>query len=388
MRYPVDFILRISKPARTHSLYSYKFTLHFLEDAETSERVLRAGRFVVRRSPPFENRALDGRNPEITLARAAKLLGQSLQSGEQPNWWVGVGTALGLAREGGFIAGDTDIDIRIGLDYAGKEEAFRYARQIVDLFQAHSFRLFRETYWNGLLMGTAFHDRTNADVMVDIFYFYSGIYDGTYSNFNRRGLRRKPKKFIDQKTFVSWPGHSEIGVFVPSPVEEYLKWRFGPEWRVRKKNSELGPIDQQCIEKLPMATVLTYGTFDLFHLGHKRLLDRARSRGDQLVVGVVSDELCRIKGKLTWQNEERRADAVRNHPGVDSVFIQRNLDQKEFDIDRFGASFLVVGDDWKKHPRFEAVRKYHGVRIVYLPRTPLISTTLKKFFLPRPSNVD
>lgn len=64
---------------------------------------------------------------------------------------------------------------------------------------------------------------------------------------------------------------------------------------------------------------------------------------------------------------------------VDEVFLQRDLDQKERDIQRFGVSYLAVGDDWKGHPRFESVRGFRGVEVVYLPRTPIISTTLIKF---------
>ncbi|PWV98759.1 glycerol-3-phosphate cytidylyltransferase [Hoeflea marina] len=366
-------------------MYSYTFPESFIEPARADVHKMISNHFVARHQPPLDIRPLDPFNPRISLERAAGLLSRALASGVPADWWIGVGTALGLARERGFIEGDTDIDIRIGLAYAGKDAAFAYAREIVDRFEANGFRLIRETFWNGLLMQTAFADETNDGVIVDIYYFYSGIYEEVFVNFNEHGFRRKPERLVRNKSRVTWPGHPEIGVYVPSPVEDYLEWRFGPEWRIKKKNSELGPIDTKCIEKLPLATVLTYGTFDLFHFGHKRLLNRARALGDQLVVGVVSDALCRVKGKSPWQNEDRRAEAVRRFPGVDMVFIQRTLDQKEFDIDRYGASFLVVGDDWANHPRFEAVRNYHGVELVYLPRTPLISTALKKIFLPKPS---
>ena len=124
-------------------------------------------------------------------------------------------------------------------------------------------------------------------------------------------------------------------------------------------------------------TVLTYGTFDLFHVGHLRLLERARALGNRLIVSVVSDELCRVKGKPTIATEEDRASIIRALSVVDEVFIQRmlDLDEKKRDIERYSANFLVVGDDWKDHPRFEYLRGHNGVEIVYFPRTVGISST-------------
>ncbi len=122
-------------------------------------------------------------------------------------------------------------------------------------------------------------------------------------------------------------------------------------------------------------TVLTYGTFDHFHFGHLRLLERALALGTRLVVGVVSDDLCEQKGRPFTTPCEQRLAIIRALRCVDHAFVQEKLDQKEHDIERFSARFLVVGDDWKDHPRFEQVRGYRGVEIVYLERTPGISST-------------
>ncbi|MCP4849379.1 MAG: adenylyltransferase/cytidyltransferase family protein [Verrucomicrobiaceae bacterium] len=123
-------------------------------------------------------------------------------------------------------------------------------------------------------------------------------------------------------------------------------------------------------------TVLTYGTFDHFHWGHLNLLERARALGNRLVVGVVSDQVCSEKNRTFSTPCEERLAVIKALRCVDEAFVQLELDQKEKDIDRFSARYLVVGDDWKGHPRFEQVRGYHGVEIVYLERTPGISSTL------------
>jgi glycerol-3-phosphate cytidylyltransferase len=325
--------------------------------------------------------SLDGLTPEISLRRATRLLNdpRNFQGGSVPNWWIGVGTALGFCRERGFIAGDTDIDIRIGLDYAGNAAARNYAAGLVTLFEREDFVLVREAYFDGLVMQTAFADARNHGVIVDIYYFYTGISEDHYVNLNQQSLRKKPRHFVDNKRPQPWPGHDDIIVNVPYPVEGYNEWRFGPEWRTKKKRSEQTAIDTRCLLPLPVVTTLTYGTFDIFHFGHLRFLQRLRQLGDHMVVGVVSDAVCRIKGKSPWQDERTRVDRIQQLGLADEVFLQRDLDQKERDIQRFGASYLVVGDDWSGHPRFESVRGFRGVEIIYLTRTPIISTTLIKF---------
>jgi len=121
-----------------------------------------------------------------------------------------------------------------------------------------------------------------------------------------------------------------------------------------------------------MKTVITFGTFDLFHVGHLNILTRARGLGDRLVVGVSSDALnVRKKSRPPVYDQEDRMQILRALACVDEVFIEESLEQKGDYIRDFGASTLVMGDDWAG--RFDHFACYCDV--VYLPRTPSISTT-------------
>ena len=357
---PVRHPERVFLPTRPHVIIYDKGRLH--------------GRML--RQIPLTD--MQGRAPEITLARGVRILDavRRGQAREPLAWWIGVGTALGFSRDGGFIAGDTDIDARVALDFTRAEEARTVMASIVDAFRKEGFKLAREAYWDRRPMQSAFIDTRNNGVVFDIYYFYSGLTENCLVNFNDQGYREKPAHLIENRVARPWPGHPDITVYVPHPVEDYNEWRFGPEWRIKKKNWELTEKDIKCIRPFPTGTVLTYGTFDIFHVGHARLLRRAAMLGDRLVVGVVSDELCRIKGKPIVTSETQRAEVIASLECVDHVFIQVEMDQKEKDIERFDAKRLVVGDDWQNHPRFEQVRGYRGVEIVYLPRTPEISSTL------------
>lgn len=118
--------------------------------------------------------------------------------------------------------------------------------------------------------------------------------------------------------------------------------------------------------------VLTYGTFDLFHYGHIRLLQRARSLGTRLVVGLSTDEFNAVKGKHAFMPYEERAELLMACRYVDEVFPERDWEQKAADISRLEADIFVMGDDWKG--KFDHLGSL--CTVAYLERTPLISSTL------------
>ena len=120
-----------------------------------------------------------------------------------------------------------------------------------------------------------------------------------------------------------------------------------------------------------MTTILTYGTFDLFHIGHVQILERAAALGDRLCVGVSSDAFNSTKGKRCIMPYDNRAAIVRAMRCVDEVFPEHHWEQKREDIDRCGADVLVMGDDWTG--KFDDLKDVCDVQ--YLPRTEGISTT-------------
>ena len=121
-----------------------------------------------------------------------------------------------------------------------------------------------------------------------------------------------------------------------------------------------------------MRRVITFGTYDLFHIGHLNILRRAAELGTELVVGVSSDALnYSKKGKYPVYNEGDRMAIVQAIQYVDEVFLEESLELKGAYIQEHKADLLVMGDDWEG--RFDSMREYCDV--IYLPRTEGVSTT-------------
>jgi glycerol-3-phosphate cytidylyltransferase len=120
-----------------------------------------------------------------------------------------------------------------------------------------------------------------------------------------------------------------------------------------------------------MKTVITYGTFDLFHVGHIRLLKRLSSLGDELIVGISSDEFNLEKGKNSFFSYEERAEILNSCKYVTSVFPEFSWDQKRLDIKKYNADIFAMGDDWKGE--FDSLSDL--CEVVYLTRTEDVSTT-------------
>ena len=119
-------------------------------------------------------------------------------------------------------------------------------------------------------------------------------------------------------------------------------------------------------------TVITFGTFDVLHVGHIRVLQRAAALGDRLVVGVSADELnISKKGRAPVFSQEERLEIVGSLKMVDEVFVEESLELKRDYIEQFHGDVLVMGDDWAG--RFDEFGDI--CEVVYLPRTPAISTT-------------
>lgn len=121
-----------------------------------------------------------------------------------------------------------------------------------------------------------------------------------------------------------------------------------------------------------MTTVITYGTYDLLHFGHIRLLERAKALGDYLIVGITSDDFDKTRGKLNVQQSlAERIEAVRQTGLADKIIVEEYEGQKIDDIQRYGVDVFTVGSDWKG--KFDYLNEY--CRVVYLERTEGISST-------------
>jgi len=118
--------------------------------------------------------------------------------------------------------------------------------------------------------------------------------------------------------------------------------------------------------------VITFGTFDVFHVGHLRILERARQMGDYLLVGVSTDALnYSKKGRDTYYNQTERLEIISAIRYVDEVFLEESLELKRHYIQTYQADVLVMGNDWAgKFDEFRDICK-----VEYLIRTPSISTT-------------
>ena len=118
--------------------------------------------------------------------------------------------------------------------------------------------------------------------------------------------------------------------------------------------------------------VITFGTFDLFHIGHLRILKRAKELGVHLIVGVSSDGLnLSKKSKTSVIPQDQRIEIVESIKYVNDVFVEESLELKRHYIEKYSADILVMGDDWKG--RFDHLNDI--CKVVYLERTNDISTS-------------
>lgn len=122
-----------------------------------------------------------------------------------------------------------------------------------------------------------------------------------------------------------------------------------------------------------MKIVITYGSFDLLHYGHINLLRRAKEYGDYLIVGLSTDEFNHNeKHKKCYFSYEHRKLLLESIRYVDKVIPETCWEQKISDIHQYNAEIFVMGDDWAG--KFDYLEN-EGTRVIYLPRTPEISTT-------------
>ena len=123
-----------------------------------------------------------------------------------------------------------------------------------------------------------------------------------------------------------------------------------------------------------MKRVITYGTFDMLHYGHINLLKRAKEKGDYLIVALSTNEFNKLKGKKCFFNYDERKILLESIRYVDLVIPEYSWDQKESDIAKYDVDTFIIGNDWKG--KFDFLKDI--CEVVYLDRTPEISTTMIK----------
>lgn len=117
--------------------------------------------------------------------------------------------------------------------------------------------------------------------------------------------------------------------------------------------------------------VITYGTFDMFHIGHLKLFQRLSKLGDELIISVSTDEFNLNKGKRALIPFTQRKEIVENIKCVNKVIPENSWDQKVDDIKKYSIDIFAIGDDWEG--KFDYLKEY--CEVIYLPRTRGISST-------------
>ena len=126
-------------------------------------------------------------------------------------------------------------------------------------------------------------------------------------------------------------------------------------------------------------TVITYGTYDMFHIGHLNMFRRLKALGNTLIVGVSTDEFNELKGKRTLIPYDQRAEIIASIECVDMVIPETCWEQKVDDIKKYNCDIFGIGDDW--NGKFDFLKDH--CEVVYLSRTGGISTTELKRSLNR-----
>lgn len=138
-------------------------------------------------------------------------------------------------------------------------------------------------------------------------------------------------------------------------------------------------------EQTRRRVVITYGTFDTLHHGHIRLLRRARELGDTLIVGLSTDEFNALKGKQSMFSYEERKRDLEAISYVDTIIPEKTWEQKAADVANYNVDVFTIGRDWEG--RFDFLKK-HNCQVVYLERTPDVSSTAIRTLQKRDESVE
>lgn len=294
-------------------------------------------------------------------------------------WWLEAGTCLGAIRQRAFIPYDPDIDIGLPSEHLKLWDVF------IKEFKSAGFELYKEWEHQGKRMELSFK---RSGVKLDLFFFFrkgAWCWHGAFGpDENERWGKNMvflPHVFsaglFENLREMTFRGKR---CFVPNPPEEYLAERYGPKWTVPDPDykywKDCRAVDRNFFKK--KRTVFIGGAWDLFHYGHLNILEKSKTLGSELIVGVLTDEAAERYKPRPFVPFEQRLRVIKSLRTVDRVIKQNDTDPTK-DLKKLGITpdYLVHGDDWNSCPGEEYVRE-HGGKLVILPYTKGISSTIIK----------
>lgn len=293
-------------------------------------------------------------------------------------WWLEAGTCLGATREKRFIPHDPDIDIGIHPDDLGRADDLR--REV----EAAGFTFYKEWRYKGDLMELSFHKN---GVKLDLFFFRKQNEDfwwhGAFGPNPETGAWDDGSPFLPHVFPAYLFEHlepvklSEVPCYVPSPAEKYLVCRYGPKWRFTLRAylfwKDCRAIDRNFFKK--KKTVYIGGVWDMLHIGHLNILERARRLGTRLVVGVLTDEAVlayKPEPLVPFADRKRLIESLKL---VDEVVTQNDKDPTaDLTALKLKPHYIVHGDDWESCPGEAYVRENGGKPVIF-PYTGGVSST-------------
>ena len=261
---------------------------------------------------------------------------------------VVLGTLLGIHRDNALIPYDHDTDLAIH---------YRDAQKLVDILPT-----LENSGATLVLIDSGLLRIALGGTLVDIFLYHP---EGDHLVHRDEPPRNYKTTMLlsdfDEYSLVTLNGYK---LKAPKDVEGYLATTYGANWRV--------PIDAKFEACRTQTTVITYGSFDLLHEGHRSLLSKASKLGYSVVVGLSTDAFGLIKGKTHVDSYATRFTKLNNLPYVSLVIPEDNWEQKQQDIKTYGVDTLVLGGDQD----YDTTTL--DCKVVTIDRLPNISTTILK----------